>query len=561
MNNKEWFVADFETTGLDYYKKYGHTKVWLYAICNSNGDIVHYGTTIEEFMKWCYNNPTVEIYFHNLKFDGSFILNYLLERDFKHVEKIKYKDNRGFNTLIGEEGQYYQIKINFARKKQVTILDSLKIIPLKVKEIAKAFNLPIEKGIIDYNDYRVTNETLNYVFNDVKIVAHALKFFKEQGFNKMTIGSNAYNLFKDQEQYFKNMFPRLDRELLLEWRGAYRGGRCQVNPIYQDKLIKNVYRFDINSMYPYAMSRFDMPYGKPIELPTRNMCKFEIYQVEISFKLKKGHLPTLLKSGSMFSKGADSYYIDSEGIETIYISNIDYELLERHYNISFCCFKKIWGFKTSKYIFREFIDKYYDLKNNSVGGMKLLWKLIINNLYGKYGSNIVGRTKIPKLEDNALAFDKSEEHDRGNYYLPVAIAITSVCHKLLDDMIMKIGYDNFVYCDTDSIHSLISIPKEYIDNKEIGKFKLEGIETLSKYVRQKCYVYKEDTTYTITCAGMCESLKDYLVREYNDEVFNVFQIGLTLNEESPNIQYKDLKLRPKQVRGGTILVPTEFSLN
>ena len=81
MNNKEWFVADFETTGLDYYKKYGHTKVWLYAICNSNGDIVNYGTTIEEFMKWCYNNPTIEIYFHNLKFDGSFILNYLLERE------------------------------------------------------------------------------------------------------------------------------------------------------------------------------------------------------------------------------------------------------------------------------------------------------------------------------------------------------------------------------------------------------------------------------------------------------------------------------------------------
>ena len=562
MNNKQWYVADFETTGLNYYNKHGHTKVWLYAICDSEANIVEWGTSIEGFMKWLNKHPKTEIYFHNLKFDGSFILNYLLNNNFKHTEDLKTKDNKGFNTLIGEEGQYYQIKINFARNKQVKLLDSLKIIPLKVKEIAKAFGLEISKGSIDYDDYTINDETLEYVFNDVKIVAKALKFFKENGFNKMTIGSNAYNLFKEQEEYFKSLFPTLDRELLSEWRGAYRGGRCQVNPKYQDKIMNNVYRFDINSMYPYAMSRFDMPYSKPIILPKRNMLKFEIYKVDISFKLKKGHLPTLLKSGSMFSKGADSYYINTNGIETLYISNIDYELLERHYDITFCNFLKIWGFKTTKVIFRDYIDKYYELKNNSTGGMKLLWKLIINNLYGKFGSNIKGRSKIPVLdENNSLSFTLSEEHDKGLYYLPVAIAITSHCHKLLDDAIMQIGYENFVYCDTDSVHSLIPLPTDMIDNKEIGKFKLEGIETMSKYIRQKCYVYKEENKYNVTCSGMCETLKDYLVREYGDKIFDVFSIGLKLNSDSPNIKYSDLKLRPKQVKGGTILVPTEFSLN
>lgn len=561
MKIKKWYVADFETTSDEFYNKYGYTKVWLYAISDENGNIVNYGETIDEFFKWLHNNPNIEVYFHNLRFDGSFILNYLLSNKFKYQEELKVKDNRGFTTLIGEEGQYYQIKINFARKKQVKIYDSLKIIPLKVKEIAEAFNLEIGKGKINYNEYIVNEKTLDYVFRDVKIVAKALKFFKDMGFNKMTIGSNAYNLFKQQEPYFKDMFPILPKQFLEDYREAYRGGRTQVNPTYQDMILHNIKRFDINSMYPYAMSRFPMPYGLPFKLKERGKFKFELYKIDISFKLKEGHLPTLLKSSSMFNTKGDTYYINSDGIERLYISNIDFELLERHYDITFINFIEMYGFKTSSFIFREWIDKYYELKNTSTGGMKLLWKLIINNLYGKFGSRNKGKNKIPKYVDETLTFELSDEKDMQDYYLPVAIAITSHCHKLLDDMIMLIGYDNFVYCDTDSIHCFVDLPSEYVDNKEIGKFKMEGIETTAKYIRQKCYAYKEGEEYHITCSGMNDSLKDYLIREYGDDIFNVFRVGLKLNSESPNITRDDMKLRPKQVKGGTILVPTEFSLN
>lgn len=100
-----------------------------------------------------------------------------------------------------------------------------------------------------------------------------------------------------------------------------------------------------------------------------------------------------------------------------------------------------------------------------------------------------------------------------------------------------------------------------VDNKEIGKFKYEGCELKAKYIRQKCYIYKEENDTVITCAGMTESIKDYLFREYKDEVFNVFDIGLKVDENSPNIKLEDLKLRPKQVMGGTILTPIPFSLN
>lgn len=557
-----WYVADFETTGKKYYQDNGHTKVWLWAISDSNSNIVKYGENIESFIETCKELDRAIIYFHNLKFDGSFILNYLLKNNYPIKDKVRVHDKEpGISTLITDDGLFYQIKVNFGSRRTITFLDSSKLIPLSVKQMAKTFELPIGKLEIDYEDYTINQQVLDYVFNDVKIVAKALKFFKDMDFNKMTIGGNAYAQFFKENPQYETIFPKLTREWNEKWRKAYRGGRTQVNPKFANKIMTGVKRYDINSMYPYIMSRFPMPYGHPIPIKKRGEFKFEIYCVDIMFKLKKGHLPTLLKSGSRFVVASDTYYTETDGIERIYISSVDMDLLERHYDIKYIDYVEMVGFKTHTRIFRKFIDKYYDLKNNSTGGMKLLYKLIINNLYGKFGSKPYGSKKKIKLINNILEFECMEREEMKEYYLPVAIAITSYAHLLIDNGIVETGLDHFVYCDTDSIHTTGELPLEWVDNREIGKFKLEGIETLSKYVRQKCYIFKDDNGYTITCAGMTPSLKDYLIREYKDEVFDVFKTGLHIDEKSRNIKTSDLKLRPKQVEGGVLLLPIPFSIS
>lgn len=535
--------------------------MWLYAVSDSDGNIVDHGGDISEFMAWCYTHDNATIYFHNLKFDGSFIIDWLLTKGYKHqTERINKHDAKGFTTLIDGNGAWYSIKVNLARRVQVTFVDSLKIIPLKVKQIAKAFNLPIEKEIIDYDDYTIDDKRLEYVYHDVQIVAMSLKFFKSLGYNKMTIGANAYNSFLESDADFKRTFPILDRDWLMEWRSAYRGGRSQVNPIYAGKILHDVRRYDINSMYPYAMSRFPMPYGNPIELSKPNVMPFELYCVDIAFKLKKGHLPTLLKKhGLDFSK--DTYYTDTDGVERIYISSIDLELVYRHYDVQYIKYEKIYGFYTDASIFRQWIDQHYRDKQNATGGLRMVYKLIINNLYGKFGSNPRGAKKIPSLGDEGqVTFHMGEMEDMRIYYLPVAIAITSYCHRMIDDAILKTGYDKFVYCDTDSVHTLGTLPDEWVDAKEIGKFKMEAIESVSKYVRQKCYCYKEDGKNHITCCGMPDSLKDYLIDKEGDNLYNIFDIGLSLQPEDKSIPRDALKLRPKQVKGGCILVPTGFQL-
>ena len=170
--DKLWYVADFETTGRNEYESTGRTRVWLYSICDRFANIVRDGNSIDDFMEWCSNHNGALIYFHNLKFDGSFIMSWLLENGFPYEEKLSAHSKRGFTTLIGDMGEFYQLKINFRANMQVILYDSLKLIPMTVRSIAKAFGLPIEKELIDYNDYEITDEKLSYVHNDVRIVVH-----------------------------------------------------------------------------------------------------------------------------------------------------------------------------------------------------------------------------------------------------------------------------------------------------------------------------------------------------------------------------------------------------
>lgn len=553
---EKWYVADFETTTEKFYEEFGNTQVWLYAISDENGGITHWGRNIEDFMETLrkYYNRCL-IYFHNLKFDGSFILNYLINNGFKYCDRVDNNKGRSYSTLITDDGQFYQIQIHFGRGENIKIQDSLKLLPFKVKKIAEDFGLPIKKGIIDYDTYTITEETLDYVFNDVSIVALALKEIKQNGMTQMTTASCAYHNFKDNFLFMNTYFPMLDKDFLIRYRDGYRGGRSQVNPRFANKVLNNVKRFDVNSMYPYIMYSQELPYGKPIKIDKIGQYKFELYQILVSFKLKPNHLPTLLKKGSMFG-GTDTYYTETEQPEIIYISSVDYELLLRHYDILFINFIEMWGFKTNKYMFTNYIDTWYEVKQREKGAKRIIAKLMLNSLYGKFGSNCVGKTKIPFLnEEGVLSFEYSEVQDKRRYYLPIAIAITSYAHKLIDDAICSVGIENFIYCDTDSVHTLKDLPIEMIDNKELGKFKLEGVEKTSKYVRQKTYVYSEEIDdhleYNITCAGMDDNSKQYAIQKYGENIFDVFGVGF---------EVEGFKLLPKQVKGGVILCKTTFKI-
>ena len=85
FKSAKYFVADFETT---VYTGQKETEVWAAALTSaisSYDDEVSVFNNIEDFLEACVKltvNESAIVYFHNLKFDGSFILSCLLRQGF-----------------------------------------------------------------------------------------------------------------------------------------------------------------------------------------------------------------------------------------------------------------------------------------------------------------------------------------------------------------------------------------------------------------------------------------------------------------------------------------------
>ena len=177
------YACDFETRNQD------PASVWHWGMMNIHDpDEWVWGTTIDTFMDRISRMHTT-LYFHNLRFDGMFIVSWLLKNGFTYNKERK-AIKRTFKTLISKMNQWYSIEICFDdnrnRRRVVKIYDSLKKIPSSVARIAKDYGLPISKGEIDYNkhrpkDYEPTADEIEYLYADLYIMARALDMQFKKG--------------------------------------------------------------------------------------------------------------------------------------------------------------------------------------------------------------------------------------------------------------------------------------------------------------------------------------------------------------------------------------------
>lgn len=511
------FVADFETIQRDNIE-----DIWLFDICNIVNLRHKTGYTMQEFLNIIDNAKTsCKIYFHNLKFDGSFITDYLLKNGCKMSCEGGLKLKKGsFFLLVTEFGSFFKLQYKNKNNKIISIIDSLKLIPLAVSKIAKDFKLPISKGTIDYKKprpkgYIPTENELEYVKKDTEIVAYAIKYMLDNGHDKLTISGCAFEEFKKTigkvkySDYFGKWENNNDLTLDKEIRGSYRGGFCQVNPMYKAKTIKQpVFYYDVNSLYPYIMRSYPLPVGMPIHGVGKceNNNKYFIQKIIVNMEVKEGHIPCILDKNQYMRN--DKYIIDTQnGIENTTILTLtcfDLELLYKNYYIYHIEYIEYWIFETKNDIFKNYVDKYTEKKiqadKDGNGALRLLCKLLLNSLYGKFGQNPERCRKVPYIgEDNILHFDTTQKQVATKFhYLPIATFITSLARKLILDQIEVIGYKNWVYSDTDSILSLVPFNDNLIDDRELGKFKVEHIFKKTRVLGPKSY-WGIDTTNNITC--------------------------------------------------------------
>lgn len=544
------YTADFETTN---DKK--DCRVWAWAICNVNDtEDYRFGNNMDSFMDELTRLEEPEIYFHNLKFDGEFIINWLFKNDYEHYTGRKPGPGQ-FTTLISDMGQFYAIKLMF-RETLIDFYDSLKIIPFSVAAIAKAFNLPISKLEIDYDEYRpvghkLTQQEKDYLENDVKIMAMALKTLFDQNMTKMTAGSNALHQYKEIKgiRKFKGAFPILESDGYL--RKAYRGAFTYANPIHQGKDIGEGIVLDVNSLYSSVMYYCDMPYGQPIffegEYKHDPEYPLTIQRITCNLELKKGRLPTVQLKGSR--RFLSTEYVTSTNGEpiTLHVTNVDLHLLLEQYDITELDYIDGYKFKASKLLFRDYIDKWMAVKQQASiegnGGMRTLAKLMLNSFYGKFATNPKVQSKIPYYE-NGVHYRLGEPEMRKPVYVPIGIFVTSWGRYKTITSAQSV-YDRFLYADTDSLHLIGNeIPPELeVHDTKLGAWAVEAYFTKGRYIRAKTYAEEIDGKMVITCAGMPKACHKHVT-------WDNFYEGNSFAG----------KLMPRHVDGGIVLEPIFFTI-
>lgn len=597
--NYKYYVCDFETT---VYKGQQYTEVWAAAVVELNTEYVVILHTIQDFLGYIFSlNVNIVGYFHNLKFDGNFIIDWLLRNDYKwnRVAEGKMKTNE-FKCAISDRGAWYTITI----KKGQTVIefrDSLKLLPFSVKRIGKCFKTAHKKLDMEYEGFRyagceITEKEKEYIANDVLVVKEALEIMFERGHQKLTIGSCCLEEFKStyDKTDFKNFFPNLteieiDPDLYGESnadayiRHSYRGGYCYLVKGKENKIYYNGWTADSNSSYPSNMSSESgnyYPVGKPMfwkgDIPKEADNKYYFVRIRCRFNIKEGMLPTVQIKGTLLYNGTDylttSDYYDyqsgtykryymKQGVKhdsyvTMTMTCVDYELFLKHYNLidlevlDGCYFMKAIG------LFDEYMYKYKEIKENSVDAERELAKLYLNNLYGKFSANDTSSYKVPYINSkNVLGFEIVEEHEKKPGFIAVGSAITSYARRFVINAAQAnyhgVDKDGFIYCDTDSIHCS-GKPEDVkgirIHPTSFCAWKLESYWDKAVFVRQKTYMEhvthvdgKEvEPFYNIRCAGMSEDAKQEFLDKYD---ITDFKEGLKLNEG----------LKPVRMPGGIVL--------
>lgn len=544
------FTGDFETATWED----DETWVWAWATCEiGNEENLQIGNNIDDFIEYLKKEKNPKVYFHNLKFDGEFLIYWALKHGFTHVQKKEDIKDMTFTTLISDMGQFYSICFYFKKDKnrnvkKITFFDSLKIIPFSVSEIAKSFGLPISKLEIDYKEKRekghiLTDKEKEYIKNDVLIVAKALNQIFNEGLTKMTEGSNALSDFKKiiTENKFEHYFINLDKKLDEELRKSYKGGFTYLSPEYKEKDVGKGIVLDVNSLYPSVMYQEKYPFGNPVFFKGKyeedNIYDLYIQVIGCSFKLKKNKIPTIQIKNNM-SFIANEYLISSNSeIVILTLTNIDLKLFFEQYNVYDLEYYYGWKFKSKYGMFNNYIDKWITRKNNATiegnKGQRTLAKLMLNSLYGKFATSLTAQSKNPYLDDDIIHYSLGDEEEKNGIYLPVSSFITAYARNktirtsqaIKDYSIKKYGKNKYVYSDTDSIHCLLDIEevKQFceIDDVKLGAWKHESTFTKARFIRQKCYIEEIKGNIEITCAGMPKMCYKYVD-------FENFRTGLTV---------------------------------
>lgn len=522
--------ADFETTQPN---SEGAVRVYLWVLC-THKDRIKWGKDLFTFMETIKDIRAI-IYFHNLKFDMSYIQYYLLDNNIEF-------------DMCEKSGTIYSLKFN-----NVELRDSMNFIPCSLRELGETYCSNYHK--LEYEDYLKPYDYIPNMY-DIKYCKYDVMTLKEGLTNylneltkvlgengapktakkvhkKLTNAGIAYEAFKEITD-IERLCERTTRDIYNLIKPAYSGGYVFAKGgTYEADDTTEILMLDENSMYPDKYANYPMPIGKHYSIDESQIFdNFAIISVSIRFDIKP-NCPAIISQG--FNKqGGTIYMKHSEDFINLVITNIDFKYILKFY---YCEWLFNWGiaWRTKEGVFKKYADIFMDIKASSKGVRREVAKKLLNMCYGKTAMSGVHEIKRYYIApDNSVSSEilEFEEDDSQLQYFQIGIAICSYAHADLWDKMEKVGAENVLYTDTDSIKFLCKdrsvLNNLPIHDKKLGFWKVEGSPQIFKPLSPKKYIYYENERLHITSAGFNHA-----------EVFEALGCPYHKNDKG---QYESLKL-------------------
>jgi len=438
---------------------------------NSDDMLYEFFNDIEKFNS--VKNESLKIFCHNSKHD------WLQTKLFTQHKKRKW-ELKNFRFSIPRFCTF-----NYSNKKSLIFLDTVNYFKTKLKNLGEEVGIIKQSENVDFNqDIIITEKFLIYSMVDSIILAEKLIQFNDQTKNLGTIGygiaSTAYNVWRTsflKEKIWLHKNPCL---MKLE-RKSYNGARTEAFKLGH---FININGLDIKSSYPYQMlNELPTRYIKTIRATNKNEIKIMyrkylelrkkyclICEVLVNDKSKFPIIPYKYKGKLLFVNGKVKCVLTGPEIDLIIRCKQEIVIQGIH------IYKKGKPFeKFSKYFYSN--KEKYDLEGNL--SLKNFYKLILNSCYGKCGEreideitkscnkNFIGKI-IEMINGKEYHFNclsgimkasKFLDNDSKNAFTPIASFIISYARTYLYEGFLKLGFENILYCDTDSIFTTLTIPE------------------------------------------------------------------------------------------------------
>lgn len=328
---------------------------------------------------------------------------------------------------------------------------------------------------------------------------------------------------------FNGLFPALN-PFTEDWiRLSYYGGLC--TPHYENVEKYSKYEdkkgivLDVNSLYPFVMKSFLLPYGDPIigygeyfKQDESYKTNYPLFIQEITIyemNVKPYKMPFIQVKNSQYFNQREIISTNKKDGEyrtiKLRLTNVLLDLLFENYDIPRYSFGNHIAFRGTNKLFENYLSFWADVKKNNKGAKRETAKLRQNGLYGKFGMN--SNTVITLFENNdgVYKLNRTEESYISNsIYLPMATFITSYAKMYLVKSINE-NYERFMYCDTDSLHlygDLSEVKGLKIDGKEYGAWDNELTFNDFIYISPKRYAEKDvkSGNWIIKCCGLSDDI-------------------------------------------------------